>query len=124
MSHTISKDDIIGMFRRYARAVIGTGILEPGERLEFTIGSKTNGIGYRVHLIKSNSTGHSAPPFGRDYLGQTKGEAYDALAMMAATLEDASYYYKRKSGTTETVDIIDLEDVVDAVTRTTAPTYR
>lgn len=91
MSDRITRSDLTAMTRRYVRACVAVGAIQPGDRVHLSIGSKTYGRAYRVHLIPNGQNGHHNPPIGPDYLGMTAPDAYDTLGTICRTAEDVAW---------------------------------
>lgn len=93
---TITTVDVERMAARYIAACERLGLIPEGARVSIDIGSKTNGIAFRVFTIIPPGSGHHHPPAGGDFLGFTKREAYERLADRSRTLEDAAYTLERR----------------------------
>ena len=107
-NQTITKKDVEAVFVRYWEACHRLGLIatapgvEPGptrwqrstDRLVLSKGSKTYGNAWRVHFAEADSGALHRPPAGDDYLGFTKSEAFDNLALRAAVLEDVERHQR------------------------------
>lgn len=107
----ITRKDLDAMFGRYVRAIEAGGYVRDGYHLTLDIGSKTYGRAYRVYETANRElwgtdngkggkygSGQYEPTIGRNYLGMTAREAYDALADRAGLLEDVAYAAQMKDG--------------------------
>lgn len=82
--------------RRAVRAHVDTlarhGLIPADVRaFTFTEGSKTNGIAYRIHTKRGNSSGHYNPTIGDDFLGMTKAEAFETITARTRTIIDVMH---------------------------------
>jgi hypothetical protein len=88
MSITIG--DVRQQFAFLVEECTEMGLIDPAtERLVLSEGSKLYGIAYRVNLTgvynpetgewSALGSGHYNPPFGNDYVGTTKAEAFEGI---------------------------------------------
>ena len=110
---TITKTDVNTAFAEYERLCHEFGAVPDGFRVGLDEGSKTYGRAFRVYLVGKpvvheladgtsaitwpNGSGHSRPPFGGDYLGMTKAEAFDALVNRNSVLQDVLRHQRKGS---------------------------
>jgi hypothetical protein len=86
----ITRKDLDAATAAYVRALASAGILRHPTQLQ--IGSKVNGVAYRMMFIVEGGGLSEAPGTSNGYLGMTAREAYDALHAITRTIEDVLYY--------------------------------
>lgn len=89
MNNRITRVDVRAMLARAIRAAQSVGLDTTNWTLQ--MGSKTNGVAYRLHVVDPDTGGHSATALMSSFLGMTALEAYDRLQAYAYAWEAASY---------------------------------
>lgn len=97
MNDRITRTDLEAARAAHEGALRRYGMIAGDESIGLTIGSKTYGNAYRIHLNMPGSTGHYAPPVGTGsgYLGMTARDAYDMLTATTRAIHDVAYAIDR-----------------------------